>query len=457
MTTSKVAQTGLYAETPQMSGKISGGQTDDFSKIFASQSAASGEKAQTKDNVQVNSEKTEIDRKAEECTTAKAEDSAKDTSKDTAVNADQAEEPQETQATQKPAETQDAQDMKTEDLYTEEVMEAITEMMAAIQELLGVTPEQLQETLEELGLSVKDLLNPDMLPKIVIALTEGADELSVMTNEKLFADIVQLTAKAENILDTLAKEWNLSPESLKEMIQNLPQQENETEEILLNTDQGSEAEVPVVEESRVQVSVVHSGASHSSKDSRQGEDSTTGQQMTMTQNVLDHIEQAVTKTETVYSDLSKTETIMNQIKDVIKVIQSEDVTEMEMQLHPASLGHVRVQLSVKEGVLTAAFTTENEAVKAALESQMLVLKQNFEQQGIKVEAVEVTVASHAFERNLDSNENGAGEEQEPEKKKAGRKISLSQLLSEEAEELSDEDRIVAEMMKQNGNTVDYTV
>ena len=89
---------------------------------------------------------------------------------------------------------------------------------------------------------------------------------------------------------------------------------------------------------------------------------------------------------------------------------------------------------------------------------MLVLKQNFEQQGIKVEAVEVTVASHAFERNLDSNQNGAGEEQTPEKKKSGRRITLTELMSDvEEENLSDEDRIVAEMMKQNGNTVDYTV
>ena len=131
---------------------------------------------------------------------------------------------------------------------------------------------------------------------------------------------------------------------------------------------------------------------------------------------------------------------------------------MELQLHPATLGNVRVQLAVTEGVLTATFTTENEAVRAALESQMLVLKQNFEEQGIKVEAVEVTVASHAFERNLDSSENGAGEEQTPEKKKSGRRISLTELMNEiEEEELSDEDRIVAEMMRQNGNTVDYTV
>ena len=90
---------------------------------------------------------------------------------------------------------------------------------------------------------------------------------------------------------------------------------------------------------------------------------------------------------------------------------------------------------------------------------MITLKQSFEEQGIKVEAVEVTVASHAFERNLSGEGNGnAGDEAAPEKKKGARKITLSDLTdSVDEEELSDEDRIVAEMMKQNGNTVDYTV
>ncbi|MDD6202522.1 MAG: flagellar hook-length control protein FliK, partial [Lachnospiraceae bacterium] len=134
----------------------------------------------------------------------------------------------------------------------------------------------------------------------------------------------------------------------------------------------------------------------------------------------------------------------------------EDMTQMELQLHPASLGNVRVQVAAKDGVITASFTTQNEQVKAALESQIVVLKENFEQQGIKVEAVEVTVASHAFERNLDSNENSS-KDQMTEKKKAVRRINLSNVTDDfEEEGLLEEEKIVADMMRQNGNTVDYT-
>ena len=74
-----------------------------------------------------------------------------------------------------------------------------------------------------------------------------------------------------------------------------------------------------------------------------------------------------------------------------------------------------------------------------------------------MEAVEVTVASHAFEQNLNGDESHAGE-QMPDTTRGSRRITLSDLTMDNLEEeLSDEDRIVAEMMRENGNTVDYTV
>ena len=449
MTTSKVTQIGLYAGTSQTAGQVKNDQSDEFSKIFASQSAQTEPKTQTK---QENTEDVESTENVENVSEAKEDTSVKDTAK-----AEDTEDIKDVAETENTEDT--VQNVDGEELDTEKVMEAIAEIMATIQDVLGVTPEELQSALEELGLSVEDLLNTDMIPKIVVALTEGADELSVMTNEEMFANVQEITTKVEGLLNDLSKQMDISPENLKEMLQNMPQAEPVAEEEIVQTVKtDNTTEVPVMEESRVQVSVERAETSKSAEDGRQSADTGSNQQMTFAQTVVDQIEQAVAKTEVTYTSYSTTENIMNQIQDVIKVIQTQDLTEMELQLHPATLGHVRVQLSVNEGVLTATFTTENEAVRAALESQMLVLKQNFEEQGIKVEAVEVTVASHAFERNLDSSENGAGEEGAPEKKKSGRRISLTELMNEvEEEELSDEDRIVAEMMRQNGNTVDYTV
>ena len=452
MTTSKVTQIGLYAGTPQNAGQVKNNQSDEFSKIFASQSTQTENKTETKAETKTN----ETTEKVENVSETKEDSSVKETTK-----VEKTEEGQEVTEIENTEEN--VQNVDEEELDTEEVMEAITEIMATIQNVLGVTPEELQSALEELGLSVEDLLNTEIIPKIVVALTEGADELSVMTNAELFADIQEITAKVEGIVNELSAKLGISPEDVKGMLQNMTQNmeqpEPVVEEVVSVVKTDDIAEVPVTEENRLQVSVERPEASRNTEDGKQGADTNANQQMTFAQNVAEQIEQAVAaKTETTYSSYSTTQNIMNQIQDVIKVIQTQDLTEMELQLHPATLGNVRVQLAVTEGVLTATFTTENEAVRAALESQMLILKQNFEEQGIKVEAVEVTVASHAFERNLDSSENGAGEEQAPEKKKSGRRISLTELMDEiEEEELSDEDRILAEMMRQNGNTVDYTV
>ena len=114
-----------------------------------------------------------------------------------------------------------------------------------------------------------------------------------------------------------------------------------------------------------------------------------------------------------------------------------------------------MMFSTQEGLVTANFTAENEAVKAALESQIVVLKQNFEEQGLKVEAVEVTVASHAFEENLSNSEQGSNGETE-QKKTHRRKLSLNEIMSADMMDgLPEEERVVADMMIRNGNTVDY--
>ena len=88
--------------------------------------------------------------------------------------------------------------------------------------------------------------------------------------------------------------------------------------------------------------------------------------------------------------------IYEQVMSNLKLTMKADMTQMEMELHPASLGNVRVQVAAKDGVITASFTTENESVKAALETQVLTLKNQLEEQGIKVEAVDTIGESGGY-------------------------------------------------------------
>lgn len=151
--------------------------------------------------------------------------------------------------------------------------------------------------------------------------------------------------------------------------------------------------------------------------------------------------------------------LINQIVDNIRLNVSQDTTSIEMQLNPENLGRVYVHLSAKEGTVNAQFTATNEVVKEALEAQIVTLKENLNQAGVKVDAVEITVSSHGFERNLEqdqSREEQEGEYQEAAAKQRRRNINMSS-MDELAGVMTEEESLVAQMMRDNGNSVDMTV
>ena len=61
MTTSKVTQLGLYAGTPQNAGQVKNNQSDEFSKIFASQSAQTENKTETKADTKTTEEVEKVE------------------------------------------------------------------------------------------------------------------------------------------------------------------------------------------------------------------------------------------------------------------------------------------------------------------------------------------------------------------------------------------------------------
>ena len=151
--------------------------------------------------------------------------------------------------------------------------------------------------------------------------------------------------------------------------------------------------------------------------------------------------------------------LINQIVDNIRLNVSQNTTSIEMQLNPENLGRVYVHLSAKEGTVNAQFTATNEVVKEALEAQIVTLKENLNQAGVKVDAVEITVSSHEFERNLEqgqSREEQEGEYQEAAAKQRRRNINMSS-MDELAGVMTEEESLVAQMMRDNGNSVDMTV
>ena len=152
-----------------------------------------------------------------------------------------------------------------------------------------------------------------------------------------------------------------------------------------------------------------------------------------------------------------TQDVIDQIVESARVILTEDRTSMELQLNPQNLGKIILKVTEQEGAVTAKIMTQNAVVKEALEAQTVELRQNLEQAGVKVDAVEVTVASHEFEKNLEQNAEGEkqqGEQQEKEKGRT-RRLNLND-LSELSGVMSEEETLAAKMMAEQGNSVDYT-
>ncbi len=151
--------------------------------------------------------------------------------------------------------------------------------------------------------------------------------------------------------------------------------------------------------------------------------------------------------------------LIRQINSQIRAVIDSETQSLSMQLHPQSLGRLNVELVSKAGQLTAQFEAENESVRAALETRIVELKEALEQRGVRVESVEVTVASHEFEQNLMGGEQSGNASQGSggSGRNRTRSINLNDTDIEgiDGEDISEDERIARDMMAANGNSVDY--
>lgn len=346
-----------------------------------------------------------------------------------------------------------------------------------VADTLGISQEQLSGLMDELGMDQMDLLQPDGLKLLAMAAEGETDPMALLTNGELYGKVQELAEQLEKVLDGAGKETGIDPERLMELAKQRSQElsgmpaenaeaENPLVHVEITTEDGGKtnADEPdtglgvhardggkAVTDTVGPRTEEHSG-SGGQEGSKHG--AAAGQEanpfvQTAQQFLKTAAAQEASGAQPVWT--ADTQDIMRQIMDYMKIQIKPDMNSMELQLHPENLGRLHIQVASREGVMTAQFVTQNEAVKNALESQIVQLRENFSEQGIKVEAIEVTVQPHAFEQNL---EQGRGQNSgEPDKKGRTRKIDLNGL--EDLEELPDDDQLAADMMAASGNTVDY--
>lgn len=83
--------------------------------------------------------------------------------------------------------------------------------------------------------------------------------------------------------------------------------------------------------------------------------------------------------------------IINQVIEKAKVILTPDKSEMIMDLKPDSLGKISLKVATENGMIMAKFVAENQQVKQVLESNMQLLKDSLEKQGMNVQGFSVSV------------------------------------------------------------------
>ena len=367
-----------------------------------------------------------------------------------------------------------------EELSPEEMEEAMEVMAAAAMELMqeiadafGITVEELQAVMDEMNLKPMDLLDSAALGDLVIQLG-GGDSYALVTDGELYSKYQKLMEQLQGTLEESAQELGMEPEAVVRLAKEGFGAETAVEETeavrqepdMTDVDSENSAAEGVENGSQKMQGAEDTQNAQNAASQENGQARGEGRQPGARTAEGDHpnlfiqnlrteqFQPGAVQGEAVVQGSSwseQTQNIMNQIMDYMRIQLGADTTSLEMQLHPASLGTLQVQIASKGGVVTANFITQNEAVKAALESQMVQLKESFEEQGVKIEAIEVTVQTHEFERNL---EQGRGRnQQEPERRGRARRINLGDPLSMET--MAEEDELTAEMMAMEGSTVDY--
>ncbi|WP_449246310.1 flagellar hook-length control protein FliK [Desulfarculus baarsii] len=87
--------------------------------------------------------------------------------------------------------------------------------------------------------------------------------------------------------------------------------------------------------------------------------------------------------------------VVRQVAQQMASMVRANQTQLTLNLKPEHLGALEMEISVKDGAVTATLTAETPSAKLALESGLGELQDRLAQQGIRVEKIEVALGSNA--------------------------------------------------------------
>ena len=345
--------------------------------------------------------------------------------------------------------------METLGHLADELMNNLNVDMNGLQELVAqmdlVTTEEVPTDFQEV---LNDALNVEANSEQVVEKTDGQTR-DVQTVENAEQTVVEVKDTQNTEVEEVQAET-----TAEETVEEQPEEELE---IKVETEDSTETEVKTNDSE--EPSIRQRREDSQSFSSSQNSDGNSLLNHSANENVINtqstmNVSQAVnSQTMPQFSSYLSADTvqIMEQIVQQMRVTISNEITTMEMQMNPENLGKVYVNISSEEGVVNAQFHATNEVVKEALETQIATLRESLNQAGVKVDSIEVTIASHEFERNLEQNQQNHDEQMNAQETNGKKRRNLNlDSLDELTGMMTEEEALVAQIMRDNGNSVDFT-
>ena len=345
---------------------------------------------------------------------------------------------------------------------TDTVKEVCEDIKDAIKEEFNVSDEDIKVAMELLGLTALDLLSTAKVAELIEQLT-GTDALTLITNEDMmqsFNNIINVVDEANadiaGMLGVKTEEVGivLGQNDIAPVVnsEDTAKQDNVKEADAKNADDNINQTVDNQESLSEVLAKKITTESDGKAKNNMSESNEANNKVTYA-DVADNMISNITDTfaDIITEDIStvKEADIVNQVIDSVKLMASRELTSMEVMLNPEHLGSVHITVTARNGIVSAQIAAQYEQVKTALENQMVTLREQFESQGLKVDAVEITVMAHSFEASQNFGQS------ESERKQGESKVHRKLDLSSFDDELEEDLESTAPAPKAEGSSVEY--
>lgn len=344
----------------------------------------------------------------------------------------------------------------------EDISKAVSDIKDKIKEAMDVSDEDIENAMGQLEIGIADLLNPQIVTDLVVTLSGNSDSLEFLTDASAVAALEDILNVVKEITQNLTETYNVDITSVKDIVKDLDmtsdkntvdyQDDNRKSDNNLTADTAESITDVIAEKTAVKGDNAATDEKKNDSDTHL-QDKSNGSIERIASDMTQSIQKAFGEVMSETSGVNEVD-IVRQVVEQIKVTATQQLSSIEVMLNPENLGKVHVAVTAKQGIVTAQLTAQNEQVKAALENQLTALKEQFNNQGIKVEAVEITVQSHGFEseQNLEGNNSNQAQQE----KKSHRKIDLSSLEELDESDMTSEEIRAKDAIVNGNSSVEYS-